>query len=149
MSWQKLWSSSLPSLHIKKVRDFGCILYAPVAMTHYLESVMDTDLDFLFTFFLTTLIRWIFTECFVCCYVTLFLHTIQITIHHHSRPFTEMFAESWLLLARQPAYDDNKEWPSALKIHEAFSEVVMSDHAHAITKAEQREKGKDWNHCMN
>jgi hypothetical protein len=46
-------------------------------------------------------------------------------------------------LARQSAYDKNKERPSVLKIPEAFSEVVMSDLAQAITRAGQQEKKND------
>ena len=48
-------------------------------------------------------------QCFASFCVVLFLHTNQITTHHNRRPFTEKYAESSSLLARQTVYDNNQE----------------------------------------
>jgi hypothetical protein len=58
---------------------------------------------------LQSTLQTIVVECFVSCCVVLFLHTNQITTHHNTRPFTEKYAESSSLLARQPAYDNNQD----------------------------------------
>jgi len=54
-------------------------------------------------------LRTIVVECFVSCCVVLFLHTNQITTHHNTRPFAVKYAESSSLLAKQTAYDNNRE----------------------------------------
>jgi len=82
-------------------------------------------------------LQTIVVECFVSCGVVLFLHTNQITTRHNTRPFTEKYAESSSLLARQTAYDNNQECVLPIvrvKNFQVSSERLMQNRSSCNTK---------------
>jgi hypothetical protein len=89
------------------------ILHGRHLSTLHLRTIQNPFLMLTSVFFslssLQCTLQTIVVECFVSCCVVLFLYTNQITTHHNTRTFTEKYAESSSLLARQTAYDNNQE----------------------------------------
>ena len=95
---------------------------------------------------LQSTLQTIVVECFVSCCVVLFLHTNQITTHHNTRPFTEKYAESSSVLARQTACDNNQECVLpivSIKTLQVSSERLMQNRSLCNTRTEKYKSAQD------